>query len=554
MGQEQSAFSSNHSFPKAVSQGSATTSSSLKRLEPKLTPLEVASINQVYQQLKSIDRNEAELITEEAFQQYLGLPENMLIGKILYRSFVQLPYLANYEEIHENATLNYSLLLYSIRFYCGEGQSLEVFLSSDPAPIQSMPAKLLFKSLGNIPAGGSAGGISVACQDLLELCKGILWILKAHYLTLLAPNAALNELVVDEKPLISIVQQMAIIERESRGLPKGSFSDGLPGEDISWSTFKDFVQRSAPAMFKILERFIYTRFCMNGASGKDMAPSRWVLAGVEDMLPKIDLQSNLLKIEDWGLLTWLLPDSRGRSWDVLYSGSRHGFSISYLEAKVFKYSAPTCLLIKGYPTVTRRLSRNRFLKVAHDPGAAEQELILGAYISEPWKFSRGFWGTADCRLFELGPVYEVFPVTGNSDTYAYCHRSNGIGFGGRINEFRLHIKPDFLTGTYSNDPLHGTWSYKLSATRADFDITFQIEDIEVIGMGGEVAREQQIIEWLYEEQERARPGYTNSHSSEHTRRLLEQAGILEHSKKLDAFRTRRSFGLKKKPSRYTPYR
>ncbi|KAK9768794.1 Restriction of telomere capping protein 5 [Basidiobolus ranarum] len=558
MGQNQSNLSESSIFLTSESQNDATTSSSSRELEPKLTPIEITSLRQIYSKLKSVNDDGVELVTEETFQKYLGLPADMLFGKLLYRSFVQLPFIGNYEAIPGEPKLSYALLLYSTRFYCGKDQSLT--FSGPKGSDFSSQTKLLFESFCAFPTGETQSenfqdDKKVTCQDLLELCKGILWILKAHYLMVLSSKSDLNELVIDEKIITSLIQQMAIAERESQGIPRGSFSFDLLEEEISWPTFLTVVQRNVPRVFKILERFIYTKFCVD--TSLNLADShKEFLVGVDSILPKIDLRSNILKIDDWSLLTWLLPESRGRSWDVLYTASEHGFNISHFKARVFNYPAATCLLIKGYPVVSRRLLHNRFLKVAHDPTFASKELILGAFIPEAWKFSREFWGSAECKLFELAPTYEVFPTTGSNNSYVYCHRSNGIGFGGSINEFRLHIKPDFQTGTYSNDPLHGTMSYKLSATRADFDVIFEIDDIEVIGLGGETAKQHQVNARLLEEMDIERGARVSSHSSEDTRQLLELAGILECSKKLDEFRTRKSLKLKakSKPKRYAPYK
>ncbi|KAK9710615.1 Restriction of telomere capping protein 5 [Basidiobolus ranarum] len=223
------------------------------------------------------------------------------------------------------------------------------------------------------------------------------------------------------------------------------------------------------------------------------------------------------------MLSSFLPSSapQGISWNTLYIGSEHGYSMNRLETRVFKYPGPTILVAKVFVTKAEGTSKGNI--------SEGSEMILGAYVNEPWRFSKQFWGSNDCKLFELAPQFEVFPSNGRTESHVYCHSSQGIGFGGKPGQFQLCFDNTFQTGKFVNDPLLNNITYTMSHSRPDFQIEFDVIEIEVIGLGGEQAKRQQSREWKFEANEANRRGNVNLANKNQSRQILEMAGILDTS-------------------------
>ena len=103
-----------------------------------------------------------------------------------------------------------------------------------------------------------------------------------------------------------------------------------------------------------------------------------------------------------------------------------------------------------------------------------------------------------CYLFELYPAFELFPASRRSKNYVYYNPASGIGFGGiatsgptsskiesmEKNSFVIQLDNTLQYGMYRNDALRGTDpTYDLSVTRQFFEISFEVLEIEVVGMG-----------------------------------------------------------------------
>jgi hypothetical protein len=121
-----------------------------------------------------------------------------------------------------------------------------------------------------------------------------------------------------------------------------------------------------------------------------------------------------------------------------------------------------------------------------------------------WKDKNHFYGTSESFLFQLGPAIHVHPPTGIESNFVYLHgsprksdclaslesRVYGLGFGGCMEKPRLFI-PEALVdcsagivdrtyapgGMLSNDALE----------------KFEIEDLEVWGVGGAAVIEQALV-------------------------------------------------------------
>ncbi|CAG8783704.1 20632_t:CDS:2, partial [Dentiscutata erythropus] len=146
----------------------------------------------------------------------------------------------------------------------------------------------------------------------------------------------------------------------------------------------------------------------------------------------------------------------------------------------------------------------------------------------------------ECLLFEISPTYESFPATNFNSNYVYYNTSFGIGFGGtdavrktstldnkNFNSYFLQIDNTLQSGTYKNDTLKKSRSaYKLSTTRTYFDIEFEVSEIQVFGLGGESAKQQQDKEKKWEENFATKRKHYNNKSAD--KEMLKYASIINH--------------------------
>ncbi len=225
-----------------------------------------------------------------------------------------------------------------------------------------------------------------------------------------------------------------------------------------------------------------------------------------------------------GLLSWMLPEKviKRHHWNCLYSSSKHGFSMNRFYRGVFKYPGPTLVVILADKLGITSDSKARNITSKIEDHTDNTNLLFGAYVSEPWKSTsnpKTCFGSEECALFEVWPVFEKFPASKLGSNYVYYNPSFGIGFGGIAtsgittntitssdqNSFALQIDNTLQFGRYRNDALHEVRpTYSLSVTRSFFDIPFEVLEIEVFGLGGDVAKEKQEKEWEWEENEAAK--------------------------------------------------
>jgi len=206
--------------------------------------------------------------------------------------------------------------------------------------------------------------------------------------------------------------------------------------------------------------------------------------------------------------------------------------MSRFSNHVFKYPAPTLMLIhadissKDHETISSspNTSGCGFIPTSKINKLEDHvhTLLLGAYVADPWKSTsnpKTCFGSEECALFEVWPVFEKFPASKLNSNYVYYNPSFGIGFGGLAtsgmtsstittsdqNSFRLQVDNTLQYGRYRNDVLRSTKpTYSLSFTRSFFDIPFEVLEIEVFGLGGDLAKGKQDKEWEWEEAEAAK--------------------------------------------------
>ncbi|KAK7206349.1 TLD-domain-containing protein [Myxozyma melibiosi] len=238
----------------------------------------------------------------------------------------------------------------------------------------------------------------------------------------------------------------------------------------------------------------------------------------------------------------------------LYVGSEAGFSMGSFEQKVFKWNAPTILLIQGYMMDPNgRSARERaFLdqippaRYASSCSMVKQhngELVFGAVVNTPWKNSnKTCFGDGSTALFQLEPLQDVFKARPYNENYVYFSKTLGIGFGNLppkqnthqnnglpqydFGDVSLTLEPSFEYAVFRNV---GSETFRRSQIRenVDFEDRLAITEMEVWGVGADDVLREQAKLWEWEENEALRRKNVNlSKDIEESRALLEMAGLV----------------------------
>ncbi|RIA91588.1 TLD-domain-containing protein [Glomus cerebriforme] len=557
-------------------------------LRKNFSNLESYSLQSTFENLSSV-KNGREVIEEEVFVQYLGFPDEIGIGPILYRSFA---YLASYPSpAHEENPLTYEGLVKAIAIYCDKvhgvipedrvklifesyaiheehsalgitsktGVSYEV-VGKQPSNTDDIKSedsnvreggitdvgslKIDFINLDDDAAFLKALGFQqqkddepsivskVLCTEMIEILTGLIWLMineNTFTIEEFELSADINQI---RKVVTPIVEHMARYDADLRNLPSSQILSSQTY--IKWPIFKVFLQRNIPNVFNLFKPFFYGQFLI----GQTLSQNRQEPIKTGPHMPKLDEKSECLSPINLALLSLSLSENvlNRKEWNCLYLGSKHGFSMNRFSTHVFKYTGPTLMLIRAE-------LKNNHKQVSQDTSPSKKEiLVIGAYISERWRSissPRTCFGSAECYLFELSPTFELFPASHNNTNYVYYNPAFGIGFGGiatsgptsskiesmDINSFVIQLDNTLQYGRYRNDAFRDmVATYDLSVTRPFFDMSFEVLEIEVIGMGGEGVKEKQKKDWKWEEQESIKRTTTRKEVVD--KEILKMAGII----------------------------
>ena len=170
--------------------------------------------------------------------------------------------------------------------------------------------------------------------------------------------------------------------------------------------------------------------------------------------PLLPVQGNILDLNLLSQLSFIFSDkSIFHRLRPLYLGHDHGYSMGSFEKSVFKWRAPSILLVSGtlISSTTKQSSARAFLdelphrrlsSSVHPPLAEDstspaqdtQRIIYGAYIPVAWEVTnKSTFGTDKTTLFQLSPVHDVFPASTANQHYTYFNKPpslySGLGFG-----------------------------------------------------------------------------------------------------------------------------
>ncbi|CAG8547148.1 16676_t:CDS:2 [Acaulospora morrowiae] len=522
------------------------------------TNIESFSLQATFENICKVDEYGVELIDEESFVSYIGFPEATGFGSMVYRSF---SYLAGYPDCkRSNTPLTYEGFLKAVAIYCDKCKDV----------IKEDRTKLLFDSfsvseddkcsksvcvtenpdLSKIPDDESSkNGTKVTCDDMWSILTGICWITDSELLyfstkpeqfAAVSANLMSPETIKEiRKITIKVVESMARSDTSLKNLNSAE----ILKESIKWPVFRDFIRRNTPNIFHGFTPFFYTLFCIGQTLSQNRGSS--LIGSHANYWPTLDGPSELLNYENAALLLWMLPKKTtiGRGWNVLYTGSTHGFSMNRFESHVFRYPGPTLILIHAEIVPPKRSSSSSIPITNHNERNS-QTILLGAYVADPWRSTsspKQCFGSEECFLFQLLPTYEVFRTTNKNTNYAYYNPSVGIGFGGLAtsgltsskienmmkNSFVLQLDNTLQSGRFKVDPLSGLApTYSSSTTRSSIDIIFEVLEIEVVGAGGNSAKEKQDKEWRWEEAEATKRKSLRRSSKSVDKEILKLAGII----------------------------
>lgn len=318
---------------------------------------------------------------------------------------------------------------------------------------------------------------------------------------------------------------------------------------VSFDDFYDTILFNSPGLFQPITRFLEFLLIdtslnnVNGITGADT--TRTADVGGSSILTRGNLAQ---------LSTFLNQNMIYSNIRKLYIGRESGYSMRSFESKVFKWNAPTIMLIEGKRiNVNSESNSSRFksfreqfpmLKDNHLHTKVDK-VLYGVYITKPWKVSnKEYFGNEETIIFELSPNQKIFKnvVAVNDGKKPVYFNTNGGGIGvGAVhptikNNYKKYnpgnvsiiIDSNLEFCVFRNLGLGGEFrSTNLKEVHDDnYEVCFMIKNIEVWGCGGEKEYKEQLKNWEWEQNEVKRRQAINLKSLAEDRALLEMAGLV----------------------------
>ena len=211
----------------------------------------------------------------------------------------------------------------------------------------------------------------------------------------------------------------------------------------------------------------------------------------------------------------------GRS-DLLFRASHDGFSMAGFEQNILRYPGPSVLLVRS-STLLRASPAAAAGGEGEKTGGSVR--LLGMFVDTPWKHSSkdNFGDVATC-FFLNTPSSTATVATGASSPgeeeklrrypgKAFFSKSHGVGCG---------RPPNRVSGT---DTMSLDTSLEVCTVRdAIGATTYQVDDVEVWGLGGDVEAQKKAWEWEEKEAERRRQVNVKDLEAEYD--FLQLAGLV----------------------------
>ncbi|KAF8001084.1 hypothetical protein HF325_004873 [Metschnikowia pulcherrima] len=249
----------------------------------------------------------------------------------------------------------------------------------------------------------------------------------------------------------------------------------------------------------------------------------------------------------------------------LYNGAQSGFSIRSLELKIFKWQAPTILLVSGKRLRNKTILKNRryqqfdleyprHFRSSEDPKKSWQsdndKITYAVFVKQPWRNSnKTNFGDEESTIMCLLPRFDIFKSKRGQllagRLIYFNNQGMGIGFGNEQpvnkNNTRRHlpgsvsltIEANLEFGIFrhivnagANTPRFFKTSSQDTVRDQDYEDRFMITDLEVWGVGSTKELDEQRKQWEWEEkQAQARQG-VNLRNLGEERAFLEMAGLV----------------------------
>jgi hypothetical protein len=224
----------------------------------------------------------------------------------------------------------------------------------------------------------------------------------------------------------------------------------------------------------------------------------------------------------------------------LYKGTEAGFSMRAFETKVFKWAAPTVLVVYGKkfgsklsPSAKSFSEKVAGISTVHPRD--EKRFTFGAYVESPWRStSKDAFANEHTLLFELLPRHNLHQARlTKTKAYGYFSWNHGIGFGSLPPKGKklspgnvgMLLDASLEFGVFRAAGLGGEFSMGM-AGGTEYEDRFEVEDLEVWGLGKSEDLEAQRRRWEWEETEAERRKNVNIGDMREERVLLEMAGLV----------------------------
>jgi hypothetical protein len=325
--------------------------------------------------------------------------------------------------------------------------------------------------------------------------------------------------------------------------------------------FNAVILNSLPFLFNgfnpLFEHFLFSKnidFTKRKDSSVAAPPTHTIPSELD--LPLLPDGGEILDVNVLSQLSFFLPSSLlFRRLRLLYSGGEAGFSMGSFESKVFKWRAPTILLVSGSrisepPSGGQERAFADTLPPKRFPDSSKSSSVsFGVYLAHPWRQTfKDCIGDSETILFQLEPTHEVFRAsTINKDYVSFAKSPTshaGIGIGSpppkakptagldshvALGAVSLYLDASFEFGVFTHNYTAGGGAFHNSQTRRhNWQDRFEIESLEVWGCGGDEEAAEQRRQWAWEEREAEARRRVNMGTGdiEADRALLEMAGLV----------------------------
>lgn len=249
----------------------------------------------------------------------------------------------------------------------------------------------------------------------------------------------------------------------------------------------------------------------------------------------------------------------------LYAGSESGFSIRSLELKIFKWQAPTLLLVSGKRVKNKTMKHNNryiqfnemyplYFRSLENPKKDWQDdndkITYAVIINLPWKNSnKNNFGDEDTVILNLLPRFDFYKSVHNPVLNGRLIYFNNLGMGlgfGNSQPINKNTLKKFLPGDISltiesnlefaifrhiSSPNSNSASFFQKSKQneisvQDFEDRFMISDLEVWGIGSTKELEEQRKQWAWEEKQAEARQSVNLRGLGEERAFLEMVGLV----------------------------